>query len=80
MGKEATDIDPAMALELLPQKIMERKRVITALALDLSIVVESEFGSEAERDQLVKQIAAQKNFLALYEARLESIHKAAAGG
>lgn len=75
----AMDIDPQAALELLPQKIAERKKIISAMALDLSIVRESEYGDANEKIALEKQLAAQKDFLRLYEARLEAITKAVRG-
>lgn len=74
------DIDPMEALQLLPQKIAERKKFITSIALDLSVL--REIGDEAnpaEIDQLEKSLAAQKRFLALFEQRLDAVTKAANG-
>ena len=77
---EAMAIDPALALEILPQKISERKRIIASLALDLSILSESTFGDPAENETLEKSLRSQRDFLRLYEARLDAIRRAAGGG
>ena len=73
---EHEQIDPVLALEILPQKIAERKRMVTSLALDLSILGESQFCDPAEKAILEKNLAAQRNFLELYERRLDSVHRA----
>lgn len=75
----AADIDPQLALEILPQKITERKKVITSLTLDLQIAQASTFSTGEEIAQLERAIQAQKSFLKLYEERLEAVRKAIAG-
>ena len=73
------DIDPAAALEILPQKIADRKKVITSIALDLSVLDESPHCDPNEREAVAKNLEAQKNFLSIYEKRLAAIHRAIAG-
>lgn len=73
------EIDPVLALELLPQKIDERKRLIASLMLDLQVVQESPYGKAEEVLRLEEAISIQQNYLALFEKRLHAITAAANG-
>lgn len=72
-------IDPAAALELLPQKINERKRQITSLVLDLQAFRESEAVDEADVAVVEKGIRANRQILSALEERYAAIKKALEG-
>lgn len=72
-------IDPQIALELLPKKIEERKRIITSLVLDIQVAQESAFGTGEECALLEKQLNANRDFLRIYEDRLKRVQEAVRG-
>jgi hypothetical protein len=73
------DIDPALALEILPEKIRKTRLAITEAALDLSVIGELEGHSEQDAEFLTARVRFQRRLLAAYEARLRRIQRAAAG-
>jgi len=73
------DIDPALAIEILPEKIRLSKRRITDCALDLSILSTMPDHAAQEVTYLETQLRLQKAILAEYENRLAAIQKAAQG-
>jgi hypothetical protein len=79
MATYSQDIDPAIALEILPDKILQVRRRITELALDLSVIEAVPEHSEAELVTLGTMLRVQKAALAEYETRLKAIQKAARG-
>jgi hypothetical protein len=72
------DIDPAIALEILPDKIKNLKRQVTETALDLSVVSSLHGHDEAEVTVLQNRLGIFKAALAEYEARLAAMRNAAA--
>lgn len=71
-------IDPAVALELLPQKITDRKRVIQEILLELSVA--REVDPSVDLTPWESQLAQHRRFLTVYEERLEAIKRAVNGG
>lgn len=77
------EIDPVLAVEILPLKIVERKKIIASMQLDLAAALDSPLREEeSSRDEIEgfrKAIQAQTGYLAFYENRLAAIKKAASG-
>lgn len=79
MATYSQDIDPALALELLPQKIAKTRRDITEVALDLSVIEATPGHAEGDIVFLTARLPFLKALLAEYETRLRAIQKAARG-
>lgn len=71
-------IDPADALELLPQKIKERKRLISGLALDLQAFKEAGV-PEADIKTVEDGIRYNSAIVSVMEKNLDAIRKAING-
>jgi hypothetical protein len=73
------DLDPVLVLELLPPKILARRRRIADIAIDLSIARENAFVGGVEIGELVRELRLHQAMLEAYERRLESTRQAANG-
>ncbi len=73
------DIDGAVMLELLPQKISMAKRVVADSALDLAAAEGNPDATPTDIEQILKGYRARKYQLTQFEAMLERFQKAARG-
>jgi hypothetical protein len=73
------DIDPAIALEILPEKIRLTKRSLCDIALDISCLQAVPDHSDQQVKDLEKAWRVHKALLVEYENRLAAIQKAAQG-
>lgn len=75
-----SDIDPTVALRLLPEKIEKYNEQITELALDAAVL--ESMGEDAvlpELEEVRKKLRIFKAAKALYQDRLDAIRRAAEG-
>lgn len=71
-------LDPATILELLPQKIKERERLINSLVIDLQVYQEAEV-PEVDIKTVVEGIKYNRRIVEILKSRLDSVQKAVNG-
>lgn len=75
MTNEFSSIDPALALEIIPRKIDERKRIIAEIDLELAIAREVQPEAPVP-ERILHEREVHCKFLASYERRLAALQEA----